>query len=341
MHHVARRASEVNTREASEKPDQRFVRLNKNLCNFPLARDPRVKLKWRRFDSGRWYADLPGDEKRIRLILPADVHPSLKRAPTAFDMNVLAYLSSEASRRKGDQIAFPGRGQVLRALGLTLYSDNRRRLDASLAYWSTVTIEFSGCWYQAKERTTLRLEPPLDKVSPSRSLSFTVHFSAQWWDILNRTCFQAIPLPLPADAAAQNLVLACVVSFTHSTSGPYHSGFSRKLGNFCRKIGLDHNNSRQRLKRAAAMAEKWFADHGGELVCRINIEKNDTIWFMAKPPPISRSAYGPEDVEDVHEDDVADDEERIVLDMGEGEQDDDAQFFRTRQKAWQRRDEEW
>lgn len=57
-----------------------------------------------------------------------------------------------------------------------------------------------------------------------------------------------------------------MVSLTKRVSDFY--GSKRKLPGFCRKIGLVHNNSRQQLPRAADMAEKWFADHDGELVSR-------------------------------------------------------------------------
>ena len=54
-HHV-----QVNHQETAEKPEERFVRLNKNLCNYPIARDPHVKLSWCRSKrTNAWIADLP------------------------------------------------------------------------------------------------------------------------------------------------------------------------------------------------------------------------------------------------------------------------------------------
>ena len=49
-----------------------YAALNRNLCNYPLARDPRVRARWRRSArTGRWLCDLPGDG-RIQFRLPAD-----------------------------------------------------------------------------------------------------------------------------------------------------------------------------------------------------------------------------------------------------------------------------
>ena len=61
--------------------------------NYPLARDPRVKAIWSKSKTGRWFCDLPADERiRLRLAHGADAH--LKRVPTAFDVNVLLLVAT-------------------------------------------------------------------------------------------------------------------------------------------------------------------------------------------------------------------------------------------------------
>jgi hypothetical protein len=301
-------------------PDNRFVRLNKNLANYPLARDPRAKARW--FRSKRtdaWCADLPGDE-RIRLILPDDVDRSLRHLPTAFDMNVLALLSSEASRLKRDQISLQ-QNQFLERLGLSAASgSNRRRLESSLDYWATITIKFDK-WYQRQQRDTLYLDPPVEDISITRT-AFAVRISEQWWTLLNRSYFEIIPLPLPLDAATQNLVLMVLVSKTSKNQiGPYNISFTRQLARFYGKIGLGHRNRRQRLHNAVEMAVDWFASNGGEFARR-RVGEADSASFMITKPDISKTIRGPEDVEEM------DNEERDA-------------YYRKQNKRKSARRDEW
>ena len=63
------------------------AQINRNLLNYPLARDVRIADCWTRsLISGRWEHQLPGDG-RIKFRMPADA--ANLRCPSAFDMNVL------------------------------------------------------------------------------------------------------------------------------------------------------------------------------------------------------------------------------------------------------------
>ena len=293
MKSVTERRAESKRPRIIERPkplnDVSFAKLNKNLCNYPLARDRHVHMKWRRFtDTGERYVDLPGDD-RIRLILPADVDRSFERCPSAFDINVLAMLSAEANRQDRAEIAFPNRVKFLSKLKLAPTSFNRRRLDEALDYWATITVQFYKCWYDAaRQRQASRdFAPPIQKLSPARSRPFVVQLSTAWRQILRGGYFEIVPLPLPADAVTQNLVLTSLVSHTRAVSGKYENSFQRQLRSYCRKIGLDHNNRRQRLERAIAAAQQWYAQHTGSLDAFV---RDGMISFMVAKPMISKAA---------------------------------------------------
>ncbi len=67
-----------------------YAAINKNLANYPIARDVRVVTHWRRSKkTRRWLCDLPGDP-RIQYRLPSDYKQ--RRCPTGFDVNVLFVL---------------------------------------------------------------------------------------------------------------------------------------------------------------------------------------------------------------------------------------------------------
>src|SRR5262245_44559544 len=91
--------------------------VNKNFCNFPLARDPRVKVKW---NDGRkfWWVRLPSDED-ITLYFPLSTPEEECKGPNAFDMNVLWRLSTTALMNKTNKAVFSSHSKLLDLLHLT------------------------------------------------------------------------------------------------------------------------------------------------------------------------------------------------------------------------------
>src|SRR5262245_23746494 len=71
-------AAAASAKPLSAKPLSVWVRLNRNLLNYPLARDVRTTVQWRNSPkTGRWLAALP-QEQRVLVILPADT-PACER----------------------------------------------------------------------------------------------------------------------------------------------------------------------------------------------------------------------------------------------------------------------
>jgi hypothetical protein len=141
------------------------VKINRNLLNFPLARDGRAKVEWfQGSNTGRWMADLPGEGReshRIRLILPANARARMRRCPSALDMNVLFQLLAEAQRPGGTKrIEFASFAVLLRRLGLPVRNRERARVKDSLLYWTRTSIRWWH-WYQDRQHVRLTLPPPI------------------------------------------------------------------------------------------------------------------------------------------------------------------------------------
>jgi hypothetical protein len=109
-----------------------------------------------------------------------------------------------------------------------------------------------------------------------------VVISEEWLE-LHQKYHQKIPLTLPSDAAAQNVVLCLLVSFTRTLplEGGYYKTPPRRVLRFCRKLGLNHNCRRRTLRHALDAASNWFDEHGGGLVYKI---EDKTIAFTVKQP---------------------------------------------------------
>ena len=187
-----------------KRPVDLFAQVDRNLMNYPLARDPRVKASWSKSSkTGRWFCDLPGD-KRIRLWLAHGAHARLKRLPSAFDVNVLLLVLARAQIQGDPVVTFPSRAAIFQALGLSVNRARyRERVDAALELWSAMSIRMP--WHPHKKT----MPPPIE-VTCSKGSSLTVTVSEAWRDLGKKKTgyFKQVPLPLPHDAATQNLVLS-------------------------------------------------------------------------------------------------------------------------------------
>src|SRR5262249_12886298 len=142
------------------------VKINRNLMNFPLARDARTQARWfQGSKTGQWMAYQPGEGRkthRIRLIMPANARVRMRRCPSALDMNVLFQLLAEAQRKNGrKRVEFASSAVLLRRLGLPVRNRERARVDASLLYWIRTSIRWSH-WYHGGQHIHLSLPPPIE-----------------------------------------------------------------------------------------------------------------------------------------------------------------------------------
>lgn len=247
-------AAQSGTRQQSER---NFLILSKNLCNYPLARDPRTKMTWRRRKSGWWSARLPYDS-RITLRLPPNVQETSKRAPTAFDMQLLSILLMLA-RKQGTRVVISSRSVLVELMGHSAETRTLRRLDDALQYLSAVRLRYAQWWTPGKGREPKKLRPPIRAVNkPSGTLCITI--SPTWLALSDNFAVQ-VPSPLPNTAAAQNLVLLLMVGFRKG----HEVNHRRDIKTVIRKIGAAAATRKVQLPKTIEVAKAWFKQHGGRL----------------------------------------------------------------------------
>ena len=133
--------------KASKHKRKKYVRVDNNLGNFPLARSDKTRpdLHLSEDDQEHHECKLPGDD-RITVRLPLNVADDLKRCPNGFDTALLFLLMGETDFSKGTRLTFSSISSMLRMLDLPTVSANRERVLNSLRYWSVVAIRFEQ-WY--------------------------------------------------------------------------------------------------------------------------------------------------------------------------------------------------
>jgi hypothetical protein len=281
---------------SKRKPARRFVMLNKNFANYPLARDSRVVMPWLKSQkTGRWLAELPGDD-RIQFRLPEDVDESLKRSLTGFDMLVLFEVQRRVAMG-GTTVEFKSRAALLRAIGLSKVDSHRnryhKRLKAALALWSELTVWF-GCWYDAnvisakkwkKGQGTIRrtLPPPIQWRAVGRGLRITLD---KEWHELASIYFLPVLLPLPTNSTHQNLILWLLTSVTQAKNGGYRFTQAKTRRQLCNIVGLNHKMRNKALDLAIEAATRWYKAHRGKL--EIFSDSTDGVVFMIKNAPVPR-----------------------------------------------------
>jgi hypothetical protein len=264
------------------------VKINRNLMNFPLARDARAKVEWfQGSKTGRWMAYLPGEGRkthRIRLIVPANARARMRRCPSALDMNVLFQLLAEAQRPvKTKQIEFASSAVLLRRLGLAERSRERARVKASLLYWTRTSIRWPRWYRTGGQHIRLTLPPPIEDAKRD-SNCITIRLHRDWCELAQaKGYYMWLPLPLPPQAAVQNLVLLILTQKLTGGDPRAESNellvahpdlyfdamaaLTRSLDRWwvARKMGLLHKQRNKVLNRAVDQAAGWFAVHGGKL----------------------------------------------------------------------------
>jgi hypothetical protein len=249
------------------------LRLNKNLCHFPLARDARLRLRWRRLKGGSWFCDLSDDDRdpRIRFVLPRDADASLRRAPTGFDTCVLFALLAEVQLAKLARVKFGSGAEVLRRAGLCADTRGKRRLYDALAYWSVVKIWFQR-WYVAREgHASLKLLPPIRSLK-WRGRRLVVVLDGEWVRIaLDRSYYARVPLELLSPAASeQNLVLWLLRDSDRYTTREVRTDAPVCARRLCRKLGITHRHRNQVLGNAVARINELFGAGGGAVFMSAN-----------------------------------------------------------------------
>jgi hypothetical protein len=278
---------ETQPKPRSKRLIWRQLKLNKNLCNYPIARSARTKGRWRRDDHDCW-CRLPGED-RIELAMPPDTPRSKHRIPTGFDMNVLYRLLAavqEAAPERALRVSFSSQAAFLRDLHLTKTEKNYRRLLESFELWSRLSICFVSCperglkapWHVPSSKDhpegqhiAKDLPPPILRVE-HRDREIVVQLHEDWIGLAKpERYFAQVPSPLPHEATVQNMALwhlAWVGWAKEQATEPF------KWRTVCRKIGL--RPEKEKFKQIFKRMSEWFALRGGGVVFLIDGDECDT-----------------------------------------------------------------
>ncbi len=240
------------TGRAPEAEPRSFIDLNKNFLNFPLARDARVKLrKVKDARTDKYRTPLPGED-RITLRFAKG---AVRRCPTGFDLNVLFLLLAEIKKQGQAAITLPSLSAIVKQMRLGVDPANLRRVRASLELWSGLSIRFNEYYDGAGGNGPKRFPPPISELNIVRGgpISITIHEDWKW----KARYFKRLPRPLPMRASDHNTVLY---------AGAYEGKpLKVRVRNYCRKIGINHNNRRLTLPHALKQAKQWYREHGVSL----------------------------------------------------------------------------
>jgi len=147
---------------------------------------------------------------------------------------------------------------------MSVDSKNRQHLNDALELWSSMTIKHER-WFFPKTRGIPQkrthgkkvLPPPLVRVDDhSRHIKIVV--SREWCEIGDKY-FANVPLPLPTNAAAQNLILLLLAMRKPGDYNPLH----RSVRKVCRKIGINHSTRNRTLNHALEATSVWCEKFGG------------------------------------------------------------------------------
>jgi len=242
-----------------------FAAVDKNLANYPIARDIRLKPDWQKVDQ-HWQAELIS-KPWVDCILPLKVAAELKRFPSATDINVLLALLCYA--RMGRK--FRSQKELLEVAGLSNNARDLRLLESSLEFWQVLQLVFATWWDNSRVkdgqcgvfdynkigkkkrgRVPWQLPPPIE-----RRDGYDVTMSKAW---LSKYTL-SVPLPLPRHAAVQNLLLWLLVRA--GDPHPETNVIDYRSEVFYNKVGLKHHNRAQRFRPIVEEAKSWLEKHGG------------------------------------------------------------------------------
>jgi len=214
--------------------------------------------------------NLPGNNL-IQFTLPGESAPALRHTPTGFDMNVVFLLLAEAQGTETRALEFTSIAAMLAALGHEAGARNRARLEYALDYWRVLTLHHRS-WRLAKREGHFKkiLPPPIESFE-CIGRRIKIKLDKDWAYLHSKGYFKSVPLPLPDNAAAQNLALLVATQFkgvVHEDGAKLEvSEWKPTLANLCKKIGVAfaYSSRREVLRRLTAhkgALDRWYTRNG-------------------------------------------------------------------------------
>jgi hypothetical protein len=254
------------------------------LATDPLARDPRIPIKWVSGKSGvKWHAGLTGNEgvhlywHKVRNLIGGSktrmrVEP---RAPTAVCINVLLALLREG--QKGNPIYV----KCVRELN-TLCFESKYQIDTN-RFYPKAALDAVRMWQQlAITWGDLELPPPIAHIDSPRlgpyiptprwergswNGPWQITMSQQWLELCSKSKAPKITVPLPMVATPQNIVLKTLMDGTQANVviNPFSYKVSGNGQAAPRKSTRNGPSFSFIPLESWLVAEKWYKKNGGGL----------------------------------------------------------------------------
>lgn len=255
-----------NIDPSAPQGNRSWVRVNRNLLNYPFATDRRCVLEWQQQGDAR-VTQLNDD---VTLSLPLDFR---ERAPDAFDVQALLALLhlADGKKTKSSMLLLDGKADLLERMGRSTKNAGRALTDA-LDLWKRLSLTFER-WHVPKSKLELggnsrrTLPPPIVQWWFAKG-QLRVEIHSEWVALLQQRGFFAwVPSILPKTAAAQNLALF-IRSVPVRKKGD--AGWLESLNHYTRrrlatKIGLRSNRRGAALQDILQQVDLWLRDLGGGL----------------------------------------------------------------------------
>ena len=241
-----------------------LVRVFSEICQHPIARDPRITTYWQAGGPGvRWWARMTGNSE-VKLIWKdvPNIYPTKAkirqepRCPTAGCINVLFFLLAKAQRSGSSVLHFRGMNDFYFKT-IRIVSDGKHFYDDvaldALRLWQQLAIEWPG----------LSLPPPVADVTVQKRL-ITITLSKVWLKLCETKRKSTgkivdVYLPLPMQGTPQNMILLTL--YKGDWANVHINKFFYKVsGNKRGLYSIPHTPYGSWI-----VVRKWYTKNGGHL----------------------------------------------------------------------------
>lgn len=248
----------------------REVKIFRPFCTDPVARDPRVRIFWKRSPlKGILYqADLTGNEKVKlywydndyceKLITPTFQVRHEPRVPTALCVNVLLSILQFAQERNTSVLKFNS----------FIDMGKKLRIRVMLPFYKPATMDAIRLWQLLRISWPYCDMPPpiksfvaLNKAGPRNPI--TIELNERWLEEIEKTkrTVTTVQLPLPMQGTPLNMIL-----YTLSLS-PRYIGRKLDINEFTLKVSGNKDATLRVYMPLSSwlIVRRWYEVHGGDI----------------------------------------------------------------------------
>lgn len=254
-----------------------FVSINRNFMHKPLAIGPRVGVNWEN-DKKLKCVGYDASEN-VRVLLPFRRTHRVRKHIDAFDMALLCVLMTISKKKHVTELHVTA-AELLSFMGVhNAKARDRARLLASLRLWNVAELAYEGTWGFVGKAQSLRLGPFIKYVKSIPLIGYQIKLGEADIEMaVGAGYYEQVPLPLPLDAWAQNLLFLLLAKYERNKTKLRKREF-RSIRSITRRIGLNNSGSRnKKFYDALSEVEEWFVRNNSRLHSQID-PKTKRMYF--------------------------------------------------------------